>query len=696
LIALAPSVTQRALISTGSGPDTIYGGAGNDTVWAHKGDDLIYANAGKDTVYGLSGNDTIWGGPGNDNLSGGNDRNKVEEGGSLVAGPVGGSTSGGVVKPEPEPEPKPEPTPVPKPTTPEPDPAPVDSGGPTNVAAPVPVITATTTRTFEAGHAFHAQALSSVLKVGTPLTARYHWNFGDPDGRFNTLEGFNAAHFYEKPGTYTVRLTVTNAGGRSASVTTTLNVKESTRRKVYVSESGSDSNDGSSPSRAIRTAAKAGSMLRDNTEILFRRGDTFDQYSTLRLRSSNVVVGAYGSGARPILNYKGKFAHAAMISTGDGTEMTVQDLTFDTEHDLYNSDGDAPRGFVAGEKTNSTLRNCLFFDLGYAISTAPRPQALLVLDNAAPDPESVRSYFAWVEGSDHVYLGNHAANVRGHILRIGGANRVNITGNDFTNLVEGGDGGTIRGTLTLHTGEYLYVARNKLNQSKVTLGPLTTDKTADQRYKTVVFEGNEFNSVLKLDDGIEGVMLRNNVFRVDGSYAIEIASYNRTYERGVKDVTIVNNTSVDMEEHGNFIKHVGQADGIVVANNLFHAPNLKTGPHANGAVRVIDATGTLRSFKLFANNVWGDPYTKPSAHGGVIYVAPDFPMDGGYKTAAQWNAMPQVATDHFVNTKLGSGWRPDEDSVAASAAARFAGVFTDMNGKLRPLSGRWSAGAIQV
>jgi hypothetical protein len=117
-----------------------------------------------------------------------------------------------------------------------------------------------------------------------------------------------------------------------------------------------------------------------------------------------------------------------------------------------------------------------------------------------------------------------------------------------------------------------------------------------------------------------------------------------------------------------------------------------------GPVRVIDETGTLRSFELFANNVWGDPDKRPLADGGINYVAKDvpFPAEGGYKTAAQWNALAQVGTDYFVNTRMESGYVPDADSVAASAASRFAGVFTDKNGKLRPTSGAWTAGAFEV
>jgi hypothetical protein len=59
----------------------------------------------------------------------------------------------------------------------------------------------------------HVNALRFPLASGTPLTARYDWDFGDPGSKYNTLTGFNAAHVYEGPGKYTVKLTVTDETG---------------------------------------------------------------------------------------------------------------------------------------------------------------------------------------------------------------------------------------------------------------------------------------------------------------------------------------------------------------------------------------------------------------------------------------------------------------------------------------------------
>lgn len=78
-------------------------------------------------------------------------------------------------------------------------------------------------------------------------------------------------------------------------------------RIVYVSSSlGNDNNDGLSPSTPVRTIQKAGSLIRNRMpdQILLRRGDTFfggigSWRASGRAAQEPMVLGAYGSGARP-------------------------------------------------------------------------------------------------------------------------------------------------------------------------------------------------------------------------------------------------------------------------------------------------------------------------------------------------------------------------------------------------------------
>ncbi len=77
----------------------------------------------------------------------------------------------------------------------------------------------------------------------------------------------------------------------------------------YVSESGSDSNDGLSPQRPLRTVGEGVRRLRDGKPdwLLLRRGDTFSETlggnweKSGRSVSEKMVVSAYGEGPRPVL-----------------------------------------------------------------------------------------------------------------------------------------------------------------------------------------------------------------------------------------------------------------------------------------------------------------------------------------------------------------------------------------------------------
>ena len=69
----------------------------------------------------------------------------------------------------------------------------------------------------------------------------------------------------------------------------------------------------------------------------------------------------------------------------------------------------------------------------------------------------------------------------------------------------------------------------------------------------------------------------------------------------------------------------------------------------------------------------------------------------GYRTPAEWEAYGVVGTDHYQDVGFNSStFAPSTGSVANGAGIVWAGVFTDMNGKIRSNSGGWTAGAVEV
>ena len=68
----------------------------------------------------------------------------------------------------------------------------------------------------------------------------------------------------------------------------------------YVSTSGNDANDGTSPKKAIQTlAAVDGLPLEDGDAVLFERGCIWRMYEKFNCRS-NVIYGSYGEGRKPM------------------------------------------------------------------------------------------------------------------------------------------------------------------------------------------------------------------------------------------------------------------------------------------------------------------------------------------------------------------------------------------------------------
>jgi hypothetical protein len=673
----------RTTFNANGGNDTIWGGSGSDTIYAGNGNDKVYGRAGNVSLNGGAGNDSLDGGAGNDRIAGSAGKNKITSGEN--------STSQPTSSPGTTPSPSPAPTPTPSPT---PSPNPNGAGG-----APNAVITAQET-TIAAGHGVHVHAMDSSLGAGTVLTARFQWDFGDPSGKYNQLVGFNAAHVYDQPGKYTVTLKVTNEDGKVDTATKEITVNVAGRKKIYVSSSGSDSNSGTSESAPIKSFARVANLVNfmDNVEILFNRGDTFNVSSSVVLHGRNVLVGAYGSGDRPQLYYTEDQDHPVYFATW-GNDSTIQDLTF---NDPYRK-----ASAVVPHAKNAVIRNCVFQNIRDGVNNNPNPAGVLVQDNSVPTVTSLRGYMSWAAGTDQVYLGNTVPNSTGeHCLRATGITRLLVADNNFTNLdrrsVDPND--FDKQALTVHVGKDVYVVDNTFSGGRVEFGPLgeadglKIPGYQSQRLSYIVAEGNRFNDSIDIDHGTEHSMLRNNVIRVDNDYGIKVDAYSPTYQRGVVDLNIVNNTELTYGDSGNFLKVTGAASGISVMNNLYVGPNIKTGQ--NTAAPIFVSSSDLSSFTKITNNVWAVGGILNYAQGGINYVWPMWSNSTGYRTPSEWNNMPQVGTDSFPSvSQVGlssSTFAPSSSGAAAEAGTAEPGVFTDINGTAASISGAVSAGAVQV
>lgn len=552
---------------------------------------------------------------------------------------AGGGTGGGTTTPPPVDNPGPVDN----------NPLPPVTGG-SNGGAPQAVI-GVIGSSGVAGHPVVVHATSSRLP-NSPLEARYQWDFGDPSADYNRLTGWSAGHIYDRPGTYTVRLTVTDANGKSDTAATTIRVAGDSRRTVYVDAAGgSDGNPGTAGA-PIRSFARASQFARGgNVAVLFRRGQSWNVSGVMSIVRDHVRVGAYGSGPNPVLNLVSGMS--AVQTFGGSNSTLIENLTFDTPN--------KPRGnfapkmgkvAIATGGTGVAVRNCTFLNLDDGVNANTKPRGLIVQGCSAPSATGIRGYLIWAEGSDVVALGNSAANsTREHIMRISGATRILVAYNDFTNANRGGVDRQdfSKGCIEMQKGSWAYVYGNVTHGGPLRAGPLGKHLEARNTHTDwVVFDNNKaYGHQLDVFPGISHLMIRNNVFYNDNGAAIALNPRDNE-GRTMTDVRIVGNTGYNGAAGGQFLHTTAGllARSVTLVGNTYVARNLVSG--VRGAAPVYVAEGNLNGFALIVNNVWPLPREIIKyAQGGVMWVGATYRGQAGFKDVAEWNAYAVVKGDVF-------------------------------------------------
>jgi PKD repeat protein len=673
-VTIDPRLLKGAFIDTRGGNDTINGGGGSDTILAGNGDDLIDGRGGGDLIRGQAGNDTIVGGGGFDTIYG-------ESGADTVINVgVNDLVFPDEADPKPEPAPQPEPEPQPEPTKPEPQ-APTPKPAETPVPQTPPPAAQTPTADADrpspvikliggdsvAGSTVHVNALESLLKNGDALDATYHWNFGDAGSKYNELQGWNAAHVYSKPGTYTITLTVTDSAGKTATATTTVNISPDTRHTIYVDAQGSDSNDGLTPMTAVKTFAKAMSMLTSDTRILFESGDVFDVKHGVQFNGNNIYLGAYGTGDKPVIRWVGTEQWASIFSTNYGNNIRIDGLTFTSAANV-----ERPTAIRPGHATNYTVTNSLFLRVNEVINANGKPNGLLVQDNSVPKNGGVASTFIWAEGNDLVILGNDVHTPGQYTIRANDYERINISYNNFSNFN--------RANLNMQRGSYVWVNSNSFAGRSIGFSPLAGDSGyGDAKWQTartefVRVENNYLDFMypktqghIEVKAGAEHVLIRNNVIHTT-EHAFSLTGSEAGYpDRRLWDLRIIGNTVINEGQFGSFLRLWPSATTgqITVKNNLYYAPNQTTGAYDSSLMSI--HSKSMSAFKEISNNIWyqvkSDSYAGPQ---GYFYVKPS---DGstGFLTPDKWDAFEMVHGDVFAKVTLGATHQVTVSGVTAGS-----------------------------
>ncbi|QOV88004.1 PKD domain-containing protein [Humisphaera borealis] len=559
----------------------------------------------------------------------------------------------------------------PPPTSPPVSPPPPTSPPPPVSPPPPPIITGNDDNAPPPGEATNGGAPAPVVKVingagvaglpvvvnavdsdlpNSPLYATYQWDFGDPNGQYNRLPGWTAGHIYDQPGTYTIKLTITDGNGNSATTTKTVTVASDNRKTIYVDASnGSDANPGTIGA-PIKSYTKAASLTTHNTRILFKRGETWNTSGHLSVTSDNVYIGAYGSGANPVLNV----VSGSAIQTFDSAQnVLIENLTFDSP---YKAGVLAPKVGVSGIFVRGVgigIRGCTFLNVDDGMNANGQPTGFIAQDNDAPLTTGIRGYLLWTEGNDIVALGNYAANsTREHCMRVKDANRLLIAYNNFTNVSrESVDKEDIRkGTIVMQRGSWSYIYGNIVKDGPLHVGPRgeATEPSTTRTSWTVVANNKISNYEMIIFPGAVHTMIRNNVFTNTANQSAIAVNPSDPQGRPVTDLIILDNTGYNYATYGRFLRVEGgaQADTITLGRNTYVMPNMTIGNNNTAGVSV--SSYNLNAFKRIFNNIWPVPAaTIKYAQGGVMWVDPTYAGQVGYKDPTEWLAYAEVEGDVF-------------------------------------------------
>lgn len=439
----------------------------------------------------------------------------------------------------------------------------------------------------------------------------YFWDFGDePSGNWasngkpkNHSVGPVAAHVYERPGKYRIRLEVVKPGGERSEYVQQIVVKAPKKvfrgRTFHVAQDGKDSNSGSAK-RPFRTMAHAIQQTFTGGQparLLLERGSAFTCSQDLRIPGGTSVglIGAYGSGDRPVITFTGKDVGLSLTGTSD---VRVVDL------EMVNGSSTAP-SWAQGVRVGnfSAVMRCRLRGFGQAVSLHERTDATVyeceMLENGQ---YGIYAFGSTDSTSKHLaVLGCRIDGSGEHLIRTYMSRSIiqsNFFGSAFFTAMK------LCGREQPNPTHTFVVSDNVLETETfgvISIGP--ENKTSPgQIARRYLIEGNFFHN-RKPGNWCVGILghecvVRNNIFDIQDRNAVTIESAWGTgpVPTGCK---IEHNTAYRATGAPLRFCNVTSADDTVVRNNIAYC--VSGGTDFNGSV----ATG---------GNVTGNPrFADPQA-----------------------------------------------------------------------------------
>ena len=176
--------------------------------------------------------------------------------------------------------------------------------------------------------------ISDLAQGGTFRQIKHAFNFGDPNSGTHSISGLSknsepsgaglAAHVYDTPGTYVVKVTSTDGSGSTATASVTITVNDPSVLTTYaISKTGSFTG---APAGATHLTQSTLPTFASNCRYFFNRGETWPGVAIgIQDPLSNVHIDAYGTGAKPIFDSVG-VGSSRPLTSAFATDIRVSNI----------------------------------------------------------------------------------------------------------------------------------------------------------------------------------------------------------------------------------------------------------------------------------------------------------------------------------------------------------------------------------
>jgi hypothetical protein len=360
---------------------------------------------------------------------------------------------------------------------------------------------------------------------------RYAFDFGDDRGLKWPVSGLPknvqeggplAAHVFDLPGTYQVKVRTTDPSGITAEKSVTVKVLDPNQvyagsKTICVSAAGRFEG---CPSGASHAAALPSSDAYSGRRVLLGRGEAFGKVS-IPHGSENVQVGAFGVGAAPQVDsiFVGGINPSSSAFPRD---ITVMDLAVKQRFEqfvtmsrllLYRNTFEVPTGEFYPAQIN--LASALAYIVEHhklAANQYFQPRELFVVENRVRGSAANPMMNMAGEGSRFVILGNDMGTAKQHTVRIWGMHKGFIA----HNALRGRSSDGIRVALKVHSGglgdyndDYAISGSTWASRQIVIANNRLGDASDNNSFTGGASPQNNTDSSR---EGLEDVILENNVF----------------------------------------------------------------------------------------------------------------------------------------------------------------------------------------